>query len=156
MVDQWQPFPGKDPLELVYEVPRAMIPWNNMTNKLIYNEILDLMNDEFNVIVSTALLGAVALTAGLKTLMEDRLNNSSNVHNTRIAWMNFIEVMQEEFDEVALAGWGYAPLTNLRQVLRQTMVDVPNVTHRIAVYNVIDLYVTTFYGLSLEDERGLD
>lgn len=144
-------FPNYPDPDVQMWVRRAIIPWNNMTNKLIYNEILDLIYYEFCKVVSDG-PGVYTVTTNLQTLMEDRLNNSSNEGITRAAWIDFIAVVCEEFLGIETNGFLYEPQTKLRQVLRQTMLYVPNLTHRIAIYNVIDIYVMVFYLFSLAEE----
>ena len=140
MVGQAPWFP---PGNFKIEVRKTLIPWNNMTNKLIYNEVLALIDAEFQMIALMEMDG-YTIPSSVKLAMEDRLNNSSNASITRTQWIDFIAIMIGEFEEVESKGYAYVVRSDLELALKRTMGNIPNITHKNAIYNVIDIYLREF------------
>jgi len=139
MVGQAPWFP---PIKFDQEVIQTLIPWNNMTNKLIYNEILALIDVEFQWIADLE-LDSYFIPDSIQPSMEARLNNSSN-QVIRKQWMDFIAIMCSEFREIEDKGYGYTVRDDLELDLKRAMGNIPNITHKNAIYNVIDIYLREF------------
>ena len=140
---QW---PWVPPDKFLFNVLETLIPWNNMTNKLIYNEILALVDVEFQLIGSVG-LDLYTQSASVQIAMEDRLDNSSNAECTRQQWMDFIALMCAELRLIEDNAYDYEVSDALELNLKRTMGNIPNVTHKNAIYNVIDIYMTEFRAL---------
>lgn len=123
-------------------VQQAIIPWHNKTNMVPYNEILALIDVEFSWI-ATLEMDSYFIPASIQPSMEDRLFNTSN-QIIRKMWMDFIARMCEEFAEIEDKGYSYVVVDTLESDLKKCFQNVPNVTHRVAIFNVIDLYMGEF------------
>ena len=135
-------FPWPYPTNFLLEVIRLMIPWNNTTNRIIYNDILGLLDDEFQWVADLG-MDAYTLPITIEPAIHDRLDNSSNT-GIRKQWNDFISLMMEEFEEVESKGYAYVVRTGVGAALKRAMDNIPNVTHRIAIFNVIDVYLREF------------
>lgn len=164
MVPDYDPN-GKDDYFPVIPAPwireetfRAIIPWNNMTNKLMYNRILEILYLEFYSIYDWG-MGPYEVTVGLRETLDDVLNNSSNVDGTRQNWMALNKLMCETFLSVETLGYSFTwdddGTTQMYKRLRACFANVNNVTHQIAIYNVLDIYWWGFFFCSVAEEPEL-
>jgi hypothetical protein len=142
-------FPWDDPLWIRVESIMALIPWNNQTNKLAHNEVLELINAEYYKIFTAGGLAAYTYDDDVRLAMRKRLNGSSNIGVTKHNWLNLVDVICSEFEEASDKGWDYVIREDLLYQMNKTMMGVPNVTHKVAVYRLIRVYWIGFMFLSL-------
>jgi hypothetical protein len=131
-----------------HEAIMALILWNNMTNKTAYNEILDLIYEEYYKIFTAGGLAAYTYDPASRLAIRARLNGSSNIGVTKGNWLKLVDVICVEFQEASDKGWDYAIREDLLYQMNKTMLDVPNVTHKIAIYRVIYVYWISFMFLA--------
>lgn len=128
-------------------IKRVMEIWNNTTDEIIIEQIMQLINTEFAAMASAGLAG-YTVTTGLTATMLKKLNNISN-NTMRLSMEDFVRQLLVEFALVETNGLAYTVTVDVQGTtygivnrLRQSMYNWPNSTHRTGFDQIIDIIST--------------
>jgi len=116
--------------------------FRNTIDKKVLKDLMDLINTEFNAMVTAGLAG-YTVTTGLLASMLQRLDNLNNDCSVQIM-EDIIRLFVAECDAVETGGLAYTQTSGWLTTMKRTVQYYGDVLDRIMLHNVFTLYDTEF------------